>query len=824
MVKMIVRTSVAILLCIMFCIQLMPHDCQALCVGANACTCEAKSYGVIINCRDQNLDRVPTFQNDDPDRLFEELTLQKNHIGRIDEKAFTTLRLKRLLLSENPIVNISAIAFQGLESDLKELILELASQADFPAAAVQSLKQLNQLEVIGYRQQHLPNGALASLTNVEAIGFTMGGLQELSAADFTDQCNTLLYLDLNSNQFTEIPVAAINSLTRLSELNLKLNGITAIRESSFSSLVQLKVLDISRNSLTSVHSNAFSGLEGCLQNLTMQYCHLTSESIQSVRLLRTLILLDISDNQITSIDSLLGNMKSLQELKIARNRITYVARTVYRSLSSSLRLLDLSFNQITEVTPDAFLDLNQLQELYLDGAAGLQLDRNSFSAQQTSLKLLSLRFANLSASQWTSVNNLTGLQTLWMSNCALNNIPDFTFQMINQLENLDLNENEIGRITQRSLTGLQNSLVRLYLSKNQLTTLDECVFHQFTKIDILRLQLNSNPLECDCSMKWLHDRLEQLRKNVSSIALINSLRWTCANGRLFNSLTDADFASCMPTTMGCEDLGGQTTTPTIGTIALNVVNISSTSMTVLWTISLKNTAITILSLQYGVKGKDSKSAISLGPELRNATLTGLTPATTYVITLQADTVDGTISASTSASTTSEKSESSNLPVILGCTLGLGLALVLLVIAIVIVLALRKKRQKDGKEVIKPKLGDQTKRFIKPDVSRANSLGQQATHSPSLTPAAATEMDSDDLIVHTLETMSDEEKYRLVNLLTNSRGSMDGLNTRGSMDRLNDIGLPVHVQPYQITEPSKERHVYEEIPDSYYDEIQTDDTV
>lgn len=817
MVKMIVRTPVDVLLCITIFAQLVTHDCQAACVGANACTCEAKTSGaIIINCRDQNLDRVPTFQNVEPDRLFEELTLERNQIGQIDAKAFATLRLKRLLLSENPIANVSNQAFQGLEADLKELSMQLAPEADFPVSGIQLLKQLGKLEVIGYQQPRLPTGALASLADIEAIGLTVGGLQELSEADFTDQ-RQLLYLDLSENRFTEIPVAAINTLKQLSELKLTLNGITAVGENSFSSLSQLKVLDLSRNSLTSVHPNAFSGLERSLQNLTMQYCSLTSESMQSVKLLRTLIVLDISDNQITSIDSLLGNMRSLQELKIARNRITVVTRSLYRSMSSSLRLLDLSFNSITEVTPDAFLDLHQLQDLYLDGASGLQLDGTSFSAQQTSLKLLSMRYANLSVSQWTSINNLTSLQTLWMSNCELNSIPDFTFRLINQLESLDLNDNLISRVTQRSLAGLHNSLVRLYLTKNQLTTLDECVFHQFTKIDILRLQLSMNPLECNCSMKWLHDRLQLLRKNSSSLALINALRWTCANlnSRLFNSLTDADFANCTSAPMVCEDLGGQTTTAPIGTISLDVVNISSSSMTVLWTIVLENRAVTIWRLQYRVKDSDSESVLSLEPELRNATLTGLSPATTYVIVLQADTADGTISASTSASTTNEQMESSNLPVILGCTLGLGLALVLLVIVIVMVLASRKKRRKDSTVVIKPKLGDQSKRFIKPDVSRANSMGRPDAHSPTLLPAAAAEMASDDLIVQTLETMSDEEKYRLVNLLTNSRGSVDGLN---------DLGLPGHVQPYGVSEPPKERHVYEEIPDSYYDEIETDDTV
>lgn len=794
-------------------LMLSSSSCHAACLGVVSCQCEIGETGVIINCRNQNLDIVPDFQNSDT--IYQELTLENNAIQTIDDNAFAMIKVRRIVLANNPIGRVSDKAFSNLTDRLTELILQVTSAASFPTVALQPLVQLQSLELIGYGKPSLPSGALSSLVNLQTLRLISGGLQNLSASDFANQQNQLLTLDLMTNQFAAIPASAINALKSLTKLDLSLNGISAVSDSSFSELKSLQALDLSGNNLATVGTRAFSGLETCLLNLTMQRCRLQDGHLLALKRLSALRRLDVSDNEITSI--VLMGVPSLQELHAARNQITLGSRLVYRSFSSSLLILDLSDNPITSMDYDSFTDFTRLQELYLDGARGLQLNDKSFVSQRTSLKILSLRSANLSMSQWSSINNITGLQTLWMSSCGLGDIPDFTFRVTNQLENLDLSDNDIGNVTQRSLTGLEYSLIRLYLSRNKLTTLDECIFHRFAKIDILQLQLNFNPLRCgDCSLEWLHDRLQPLKTNPNTTFRTMSLRWTCDDGRYFNTLTDDDFSRCMPTMTVCEDLAIRTTPlpDQSNEFFLTIVDITSTTITVLWNITSDPT-VQAIAVRYRVDGGTSETAFPLTPDTTNYTLSDLAPSTTYVIDVEV--VVGNVTASSTVRATTADDVYLNLAMILGVAIGLGVAFLILVVIVVLIIV-KKSEQKKSMSIYSPQLGGQTKRFVK--ANDGDQMSSPASSLPRRRSATTTaNNNSDDVIVQTIETMTEEEKYRLVNLLTNSRGSLDALNMLGGGRSNDDTELPGWRH-----HSSARQHIYEEIPDDYYEEIPTDDTV
>src|SRR6218665_3051939 len=62
----------------------------------------------IINCRSRNLYAVPDLSP--YDKEYHELTLAQNNIARIEETTFSSLRIKRLDLTGNPIVFVSPTA------------------------------------------------------------------------------------------------------------------------------------------------------------------------------------------------------------------------------------------------------------------------------------------------------------------------------------------------------------------------------------------------------------------------------------------------------------------------------------------------------------------------------------------------------------------------------------------------------------------------------------------------------------------------------------------------------------------------------------------
>ena len=62
-----------------------------------------------------------------------------------------------------------------------------------------------------------------------------------------------------------------------------------------------------------------------------------------------------------------------------------------------------------------------------------------------------------------------------------------------------------------------------------------------SSFDYFKLGLGANPLQCDCSIRWLYELL----RSADSFQL-SALSWKCDTGRRFTDLVDADFAPCTP--------------------------------------------------------------------------------------------------------------------------------------------------------------------------------------------------------------------------------------------------------------------------------------
>jgi len=71
--------------------------------------------------------------------------------------------------------------------------------------------------------------------------------------------------------------------------------------------------------------------------------------------------------------------------------------------------------------------------------------------------------------------------------CRLRSIPELTFIDVGRLETLDLSDNLLQHLTQRSLAGLHAHLETINLDNNRLRTLDRCVFDRFRSIDVLKV-------------------------------------------------------------------------------------------------------------------------------------------------------------------------------------------------------------------------------------------------------------------------------------------------------------------------------------------------
>lgn len=233
-------------------------------------------------------------------------------------------------------------------------------------------------------------------------------------------------------------------------------------------------------------------------------------------------------------------------IKCVKNfRLTSLASATFNGVSKTLEVVYLSYNPLDGTAVSASLAaLSVLSELYLDGIFPLRLSSSSFNPLvRKSLKLLSVRDSQLgNGNLWPTVYSLPALQTLLASRCALTTIPDFAFQRNSVLRAIDLSDNSLSAaLTPAQVYGLPVANMQSFnLNGNGLTTIDRCTFDGMPTPSLSQIGLTANPLSCtDCSMQWLYLTL----KNVDEFHTSSST-WTCSDGRLFSTLSEADFATC----------------------------------------------------------------------------------------------------------------------------------------------------------------------------------------------------------------------------------------------------------------------------------------
>lgn len=218
------------------------------CPAGPPCECERESGRLVINCRYKDLDRVPKFNYSD--ELVDELTLAANDLELLLNDAFRGLRVRRLDLRGKRLHTVFPMAFTGLEPYLEELRIELRRKAEFPSTALAPLTLLRVLDVIGYDNESLPGGALASFRQLLELRLTNGGLRTISPADVNAMRASLSVVDLSGNPLRGVPTAALATLSNLTEVVLSGCDIARLGPRAFAtSWTGLQRIDLSQNQL-----------------------------------------------------------------------------------------------------------------------------------------------------------------------------------------------------------------------------------------------------------------------------------------------------------------------------------------------------------------------------------------------------------------------------------------------------------------------------------------------------------------------------------------------------------------------------------------------
>lgn len=455
-------------------------------------------------------------------------------------------------LSNNQVENLT-VETLAYRSGFHHLNLQ-ANQIHFIQPGL--FRNMTDLKVLDLSRNHLSFFALSKinigpLTTVKSLDLSSNGLFTGMSDYFLSESPSLESVSLSSNSITKIAQNTFSSSSALEKISLHNNVILEIEDGAFDSLFHLTELDLSKNSIACIadfnlcnlkvlnlsknsmelfqsarsldlyklvsldlSENKMSHFPLLPQKNILEYLDVSRNRIQSVNvtespetrsknILTQLKYLDLSYNQLRSLpESFFYCMLSLRVLKVSNNCISSFSVTT-ESVLNTVEIMDLSYNHMQSLTFGKNT-MKSLEELLLQGNNLATVDHQIFQGlpnlkhlqlQQNNLEICASGHNPQDPTDCVSFTSIPNLKFLNLSENNLQTVPADAFAGT-PLSSLDLSQNLGLDMDERSLSGLENSLVHLQLRENNISRLktDLSSLRSLKHIDLSTNQLTSLPV------------------------------------------------------------------------------------------------------------------------------------------------------------------------------------------------------------------------------------------------------------------------------------------------------------------------------------------
>ncbi|XP_062537568.1 chaoptin [Armigeres subalbatus] len=474
----------------------------------------------IVDCRNVHFPAIPKIINSS--KLFK-LYMDDTGLQDLEPYFFQATGLYKLDVSNNPITEIPDEAFFGLERSLWELVLENNELIEVPSRAIRELKKLRLLNLRGNDISSIDAGAFRGLEkSLQTLILSDNSISQLSGGDVTGLPN-LDSIDLSGNNLAEIdPAAFKDGLDKLSKVYLGNNLLTHIPYEALQPLGLLRVLDLSYNLIRTLGPDDDGpkvNYKLTLDVLQLQYNSLKEIPSESFGFFDTINSTYLDGNPINNIEDNAFRQAKIRDLYIRHCGLDFISTGAFAGLESSLQLLDLSGNNLTQLADDLFKGFNYLSFLNLKDNIIKQFDKpekspfsslNLFKLDTTgnnnqpfSLKELST-MKNLRSLATSHLSSLTlnaedfadfglELEELRITRSGLKSIKNRAFANLRGLKRLDLSENRIDSVEANAFNEIGHTLLSLRISHGfggQLFQIPHESFRQLTTLEALDLSNN----------------------------------------------------------------------------------------------------------------------------------------------------------------------------------------------------------------------------------------------------------------------------------------------------------------------------------------------
>ncbi|XP_070708673.1 toll-like receptor 13 [Pempheris klunzingeri] len=349
------------------------------------------------------------------------LVLRSNKLSSINPDLFSLCsNVTELELSKNEIQHVHAEAFRSLQG-LRILSLS-GNKLNCVPAATRNLSTLVELNLSTNDIKTLECQDFANLMYLRELSLHQNSISALEECVFKDLIR-LQVLKLQTNQISKLSKAFVKHLPNLRQLHLNGNKLTVIQNGEFKGLMSLKNLSLHENKIKTLQKGSFIGLKnltelqllsndievkglknGCFSGLTnlkrldMRQNHIRYDDSSALLYppfaelssLETLAIpaqhrrgkAHLPSNILQGLTNLLDfNTRNAQILSLHKDMFNYTPQ---------LQTLDISSNDLVNLSPDLFAPIQNLKGLYISRTSLQSLDF-LIDANLTKLEFLQAR-------------------------------------------------------------------------------------------------------------------------------------------------------------------------------------------------------------------------------------------------------------------------------------------------------------------------------------------------------------------------------------------------------------------------------------------------
>ena len=204
-------------------------------------------------------------------------------------------------------------------------------------------------------------------------------------------------------------------------------------------------------------------------------------------ILDSVVFLNVSDNQLTSVDNISCSVPDVKVLDLSRNSIRLIGRNSFSRMTAITHLY-LTGNGIALIESYSFSDLKNLTYLHISDNSVLGIEVDTLNGL-TSLKNINLTNNKISFITAAAFDGLNGLRTVDLSNNMISKIDAFSFSGAEALQYLNLRNNRMKQ-TDFKFISIFEKLDTVDISENQFRGLES---RAFSGLNVSNIVLSHTP-------------------------------------------------------------------------------------------------------------------------------------------------------------------------------------------------------------------------------------------------------------------------------------------------------------------------------------------